>query len=678
MEDWDSIFGGTEENSLAVLNSSSRSLQIPPPAPQEQPSDHEDFFKEYAYDRDGDEDRADSAMAVDADGDLSHISQDEEVARKLDYQFRSYNLRETSARDGKSVWITWLDNDTSGNYDPKNPEGAEERMGRPLSRSNSRHKRRRSGSVQHSRDYVSDGDAGDDDSQESQDEPRAAYLSRLAARQTGASITVTFDLTTTALKELARRIPDNWPGADHNVLSDEHMRFLAEQINSRNGGWKPYNLRRRESVHSHIDNDLDEEGLVLPDGRIPDPLPGSDEMDLRGHPEARGCKGCRSLNLICSLRYDENTWPCYTCANDDCDCELLTVPSKRKTCKDCQRRRVPCSYVSMASDPALPCAECASQGFTCIAGPEPSSIRHRICYDKDYSQPDTPVQDDRKFVTCTECRTAKKGCSLKNKFDFPPCESCQANGVACTFLPLRNSSRSSLRRPASKKKLLENSHYITTSLNHPIHFLHSDSDGCSWCALNIGVIGRGTREVLVSPSADGLSYTEISGGNNEDGDNSDHMCIQCTMERCRIVGCTEHEFRPIEEVDPETIDIDGMLERVIHHVPALPTDKWCGLCPAPALYECCTSQDCDMWGNPLDPRSKEAEGCGLVLCDNCAESYGELASLENVIDAVGNDEAREIWVMGLRADAEFLKTDGLLVRNVMAPMETDTEAMELS
>ena len=220
--------------------------------------------------------------------------------------------------------------------------------------------------------------------------------------------------------------------------------------------------------------------------------------------------------------------------------------------------------------------------------------------------------------------------------------------------------------------------YVDVNFYHPIHFLHSDSDGCSWCALNIGVIGRGTREVLVSPSADGLSYTEISGGNNEDGDNSDHMCIQCTMERCRIVGCTEHEFRPIEEVDPETIDIDGMLERVIHHVPALPTDKWCGLCPAPALYECCTSQDCDMWGNPLDPRSKEAEGCGLVLCDNCAESYGELASLENVIDAVGNDEAREIWVMGLRADAEFLKTDGLLVRNVMAPMETDTEAMELS
>lgn len=97
----------------------------------------------------------------------------------------------------------------------------------------------------------------------------------------------------------------------------------------------------------------------------------------------------------------------------------------------------------------------------------------------------------------------------------------------------------------------------------------------------------------------------------------------------------------------------------------LATGRWCVLCPSPALYECCTAQDMDMWGKLVDPYSKQAEGCGLILCDDCALCLGELGDLEHVIDAIQGDEAREICFLGARADMEFLKRNSLLERNVI-------------
>ena len=675
-EDWKTLFEGSVDAAQAFLDSPSRfafSHQ------SQAASDHTAFFKDFGVEDEGQGDRVDLAMDEDSDGrhDME-INKDEEVARKLDYQFRSYNLRSTNVRDGKSVWITWLDADDSGNYDPTKPEGTEERMGRPLKRSDSHRRRRRSSSVQHSRDYISDDDS-ESGSEGSQAEPRAATLSRLAARQQGASITVTFELTTKDLKELAVKIPDNWPGAHHNKLSDEHYRFLAEQINKRNNGWKPYNLRRRDSLRSQLDDAQDEEdSLILPEGRIPHPFE-SDQVDIRHHPFARGCKACLQLDHNCSLLEDEFTWPCLTCADDDCECELLVAPERRKTCEDCRRKRKSCSYVSMASDPTKPCDECVVQGFSCVAGPDPTSIRERISYDKDYSQAVTPIEDDRKYVTCTECRSEKKRCSLRNRYDMPPCDSCHSSGIACTFQELKRKSSNNLGRSTARKRQAEatnDAQLIRTALNHPVLFLHEEPTECTWCTQNIGILGHGTREIVADLSADGLSYTEVSGGENEDGSDSDRMCIQCTMERCRVVGCVEHELRPIEGANSSSIDVEAMFARTMDHSPALPEDRWCAVCPSPAFYECCTTQDLDMWGNELDPRSKDAEGCGLILCENCAVCYGELGDLEEVIDAVNNEEARESWYLGLRADAEFLKREGLLVRNVMGPPK-DGEAMEI-
>lgn len=299
MDDYDAFFNAPDTDSSAFLPNTCVESFL-----DDSMSNHANFFQEYDINDPVEGQQLDDPME---EGQSSTTQHEEATRDPSEFQFRSYNLRPTSVRDGKAVWITWLDTDDSGNYDPNKPD-ADGRMGRSRRRSSSRHKRPRSGSVQHSRDYSSENDECDVEC-ECETEPAAAYLSRLAARQQGISVTVTLDLTTTALQKLAAKIPDNWSGENHNILSDEHYQFLADQLNNRSDNWKPYNLRDRNSVSS--DEIKAEEGVVLAEGRIPDPM--GEEVDLSNHPAARGCKSCRGLQIDCSLLVDEFTWPCYTC-----------------------------------------------------------------------------------------------------------------------------------------------------------------------------------------------------------------------------------------------------------------------------------------------------------------------------------------------------------------------------
>jgi hypothetical protein len=75
-----------------------------------------------------------------------------------------------------------------------------------------------------------------------------------------------------------------------------------------------------------------------------------------------------------------------------------------------------------------------------------------------------------------------------------------------------------------------------------------------------------------------------------------------------------------------------------------------------------------MLGEPIDSSSPEAEGCGLSLCEDCAGCQGELKDLNCVMEAIEAEAEKsgEIWFMGLRADAESLKAEGLLLKNVLS------------
>jgi hypothetical protein len=157
------------------------------------------------------------------------------------------------------------------------------------------------------------------------------------------------------------------------------------------------------------------------------------------------------------------------------------------------------------------------------------------------------------------------------------------------------------------------------------------------------------------------------------------------MERVRIVGCPQHELRPLDgyisrplqtttgllsssEMDLDAIDVEAAFGRLMAHS-ILPSDKWCALCPSLALYQCCTPQETDMWGEVVDPNSDEAGGCGLLLCEDCAVVFNEEEDLELVINAMFEDVDGEHWGVGARADAEFLRKEGLLIGKVCDGVE---------
>ena len=651
-----------------------------------------------------------------------------------------YNLR-SSARVGHIAFMTWLDDDETGDYDPKAGN------------------RRSSGSKKLKQLIPKERQeaAATYSEEERRFQDRVGKLSRAAARQNGISYIFTFKFTLEAGKQLVRRIPDSWPELSWNLLSDDSvLSVIIPEVQSdgidRITLPLPWKLRHKpedghstncfkEQVAQSPGSDDTNRGFTNPPA-IPDPA--GIEEDLAGHPDARGCVNCRVLGLRCPLLEDDSTWPCYLCLEDDQECETITPPIKKACCIECQRKHRYCSYLD-GSDVNLPCTECQDFKVPCVAGPAEDARRVRISYDRDYSKPAPPVFYPRKYVQCTACRkTHSRCCSLKSKYDKPPCQSCRDAGIPCTFeaLPAKSRSRAAQRGRSSDvtpqiingrpviglpsypplpklKKVPANGRVIHTCLQHPITFLYNPTDEeaeenpCHFCqTAHYGVVGLDWRVVLVEPlDFRNLAYRELrnlqkpdSYSPNGEAYQPTRMCVCCTVRRTYIVGCDGHEMRPVEtvmlretedpayegecEIDPECVDVEGMYMRLMvggKNAP-LPTDLWCSLCPSPALYRCCTPLECDMWGAPIPPLSetkrvadlhdvlgkvgvRQGDGCGLLLCEECRVTLGEVGTLEGVIDEIERDRETARWPYGPRADAEFLRRDGLMMANVWASAE---------
>jgi hypothetical protein len=627
-------------------------------------------------DQDGDETETGSHLDVGSlfgEDDLTKIQDHSgaEASVQADLRESAYTLRPTARASGENyAFVTFFDNDESGTYDPNARE--------PTTAKSTLPKQRLEGESLH--DYAL--------------RNRVLRLSHAAARENGISLVFTLKLLSEKVKDLAERIPNKWANEHWNTLADPPA--FTPEPNRDIGSSRSYKFRKR----NESDPDLKKTS------RIPDPAGLED--DLYGHPAARGCVACRKLllhntDVTCPLLEEDATWPCNFCIEDDVDCELLTHPFFKTACENCKRKKLPCSYQAKRSDGSMPCWECQDAGSICIAGPASGAIKERISYDKDYSK-----KPERKYVQCTACRKDRKGCSLKSKDEPPPCKRCAKERLHCDFEPLpRKPTKRKATAPGavatkSKASALKDKHknnlpaeaiVIRTCLCHPVVFMSTDK--CHWCDLaSYGHLGIGWRDVVVVPTDDGLSYTEIERGHSNDIFPSEpsSMCLNCTMERTRIIGCADHELRPIEsialrqrqrsqsnphingtagddyyelELDPSSLDVKAMYDRLFNNA-LFPSDKWCALCPAPALFRCCTPQQTDMWGETVDPMSSEASGCGLLLCDDCGHVYNELGDIEAVIERIEANEDKEIWGLGVRADAEFLRREGLLIKKVLA------------
>lgn len=80
-------------------------------------------------------------------------------------------------------------------------------------------------------------------------------------------------------------------------------------------------------------------------------------IDFRNKPIARCCWSCANISgedaaivkdgyAECSLAIDPTQWPCLACLGDHEDCILITEPVRKLACEDCKRQRTACSFTS--------------------------------------------------------------------------------------------------------------------------------------------------------------------------------------------------------------------------------------------------------------------------------------------------------------------------------------------
>ncbi|KAF2668319.1 hypothetical protein BT63DRAFT_273161 [Microthyrium microscopicum] len=309
----------------------------------------------------------------------------------------------------------------------------------------------------------------------------------------------------------------------------------------------------------------------------------------------------------------------------------------------------------------------------------------------------------RKFKTCTECRLAEEECSLKEWSDEPPCESCADADIACTFLGLRDVKRKLGAANKGKSKATTKGAEMSTStdsseesedsaaeepedtslpsisvntgLAHPVSFFCRSAD-CKWCMhTSYGVLMPGFKtNVTVRPTADGLQWHEASdnSGNRSVGHPPSKMCLDCCETRISIIACPRrHDIKEIPGAmhmsKASRSQYQAAFSRLLRNE-MKESDVWCSVCPNLAIHTCQAKRHHDGFGNKLDPRDEKANGCGLKLCDWCAQGLSEMngnfEAFVNKMMSEERDKAR--YKLGPRPDAELLSGKGLLLKNLIA------------
>lgn len=499
-----------------------------------------------------------------------------------------------------------------------------------------------------------------------------------------------------------------------------------------------YNLRRRgRSGHQKT--------AVIESARL------ASDYDERAKPFARGCRECVSHAERCSLLDHEKHWPCDWCRETNNDCDLITRPIRRITCKSCKRRRKICSYTNTRNHDG-PCVQCASVGLHCVAGPVKEFIRPRIRYPAEGEEVVAPKKSKkaRPQDDCIECVQAKRKCSYPAEYDGGACDDCRRLNLLCTIsdtsvasqpgaapdrvgghastnettvprdasdcspsekdqkdsaggtmqhqnqptakkatnpTPTKDENPSTTQNPTHQRPDTAfnppkpTNHHppssssstsastpkatlltLPTSFRHPITFncdLPSPSPSqlqqpCHFCTnptLSIFGFGKLHPTVLLlppSPKTPSNSYIkELHSGHAAAGIEPTRLCTACTTHRMSIQTCPSHKFRSSPSPNPPPSAAENRTVSLAlldgHITTPAQLSGYCSLCSNLASYKC---------------RSK----CGLQVCGFCREGLGRAGGeLEKFLKQTPEGESEE-RVLGLRADVEFLRRDGPLMR----------------
>lgn len=426
----------------------------------------------------------------------------------------------------------------------------------------------------------------------------------------------------------------------------------------------------------------------------------------------RACEHCKSRRFGCSYTYTlDHDGPCEECSRTGWKCvagpakesirERLTYdrdwendpwqapkPPKVKkatSCQGCRERGQLCSF--SAGDKGDVCTACDMANRECVREPETSPIGRKR--KRGQTKP-KPVFEEDDSISEGE-QSGKKvswgpdvfGPSVKVNSDPIVIGSSSHNKDSDDTppSPMKPKSGSTLKEKAQTKTNIKNKdkqrkpegtlETISTKFAHPILFNHEGEEPCHFCFdIRFGMFGLGAAEVEVVNWHDGRGLDEVSGGHREQGIENTRMCVSCTTQRVPIIMCEKHELQPLEGgfisamfggmrvadgvIDAVTGDVllrDAALTNLLNGT-TTGEERWCSICPTLARYQCCTA-------------GMHGKGCGLMLCETCAvsvvDSEGDLEKALKVVE----DDTGEERVLGLRADYEFLKQHGLLMRFVL-------------
>ena len=498
-------------------------------------------------------------------------------------------------------------------------------------------------------------------------------------------------------------------------LKSDRGKALLQEIGVHCNNWPELKIQNREKNFTEINPDSVQSQRLrrhslssATHSGSSESFPSLDDITL-GHPAARGCKGCVEIGASCTLLQEGSTYPCAACRDDDTECELVLPPAKKRACESCRRRRIVCSYRSDTNDHSSPCRQCEDSGAKCVAGPLSGRTRTGPCLNQDPTMTKLFIPTvQRPFITCTQCRTAKRYCSLRYNRNVETCRRCTGLKQECTFeavsnprrkrnlgfgkescpetegsgqtptlLQTANSSQDSEPPPLSLPSVFAHNspvpgttRVIKTRLAHPVTFNHLvPEDGttfCHWCNdISYGLLGLGEVHVKVIESYDNRDgYIEIDGGHTAQGQDPSRMCHKCTASRLFIACCPEHIIQPIKNTDPDIFDDVEVLKWLEPDLMSSVPFEWCSICVKPASFSC---KNPSAMGPSLlkDEAEDEDEefGCGLYLCEGCAVTLLEYdGKLNDLIAMLETDE--DCGPLDIRADANFLHSDGHLMRRI--------------
>ncbi|MCJ1317691.1 hypothetical protein MMC15_003017 [Xylographa vitiligo] len=517
---------------------------------------------------------------------------------------QSYDFR-PGPRQYTRLRTTWLDQDKSGDFDPDCEHFP------PKAAVASKRQRPQC--------------SGEESGRSETKKPK--LFSWHSGRHHGHSCPITITLKSdrgAALLRYLSNFHDNWPETGSAEQKEQNFTELSL------GSIKPQRLRQRNKILSDstsLEATLDDNLLPLADITL-------------GHPAARGCKGCFEIN---------SPWKTTLTANSSC--HLLKSGNVRAVGegKSC----APTAFLTIIQSHVKTVPNLATTALLVhiTGGPERDHLLTKISTSL-FRPPN---------VHLSHVQSAVGPGNLARYFLIPGI----VIVIAATRWEIKVSKSFDDGDKATTSAVARITKTIKTRLTHPILFNYEASDDdcspCHWCEDQIyGILGLEQVHVEVIDSQDGQGYIEVEGGHTAVGKSPSRMCGMCTCERLRITACTTHELEQIQDADLDAINPDTVMEWMTPGLSDSAPFEWCSLCPRAANFACCSPATVE------DGADKGESGCGLKLCHDCAcnlitEHEGNLTKL-----IAAMEEDNDITIFEMRADINFLRSDGHLLSRMYA------------